>query len=151
MGGRAKRDRVAVVMRALRLVRLAAIALALGGCAALHHPRRPPAPAPPVTIESRPTPPPPESTAVRRARRARLLTPRAASALRAQALRDTLAAGARLRRCAGRGLLPDRQNTWDAATGLLAQAHAALLRGDAAGARTFAREARQLAADLDCP
>jgi hypothetical protein len=139
-------------MSIFRLVTLAlfAGALATAGCATFHHAHRPPASARPVTIESRPTPPPPESTAAHRARRAPPAAA-AASSLRVQAAHDTAAAGARLRRCADRRLLPDQQNTRDAAAALLAQTRVALLAGDLVRARSLAREARQLSAALNCP
>ena len=122
-------------------------AFALAGCAALH-PR--PRPEPPhVPIESRPTPPPPADTV----RAAPQLPPPAAlprPTLLQLAVGDTSAAGAMLRRCAGRRLLPEQESTWDATASLLAQARAALMRGEVARGRSLARDAKQLASSLAC-
>lgn len=122
-------------------------ALALAGCAVLH-PR--PRPEPPhVPIESRPTPPPPADTV----RAAPQPSPPAAlprPTLLELAVADTSAAGAMLRRCAGRRLLPEQESTWDATASLLVQARAALLRGDVARGRSLARDAKQLASSLAC-
>jgi hypothetical protein len=67
-----------------------------------------------------------------------------------QAVRDTVAAGARLRRCAGRKLLPEQESLWDSTARLLVEARVALERGDATRARSLARDARQLSTSLDC-
>ncbi|MBI5711027.1 MAG: hypothetical protein HZC42_12120 [Candidatus Eisenbacteria bacterium] len=122
-------------------------ALALAGCAA-HHPR--PRPEPPhVPIESRPTPQPPPADTVRAAPQPPpTLLPK--PTLLELAVSDTSAAGAMLRRCAGRRLLPEQESTWDATASLLAQARAALLRGDVARGRSLARDAKQLASSLGC-
>ncbi len=66
------------------------------------------------------------------------------------AARDTAAASRALHRCAGQKLLPEQENTRDATRDAIAQARAALLRGDAVRARSLARTARQLAESLEC-
>ena len=130
------------------VVAVAALAVLVGsgaleGCATTR--KREPRPVP---IERRPTPPP--ASAYPRDGASQPLDPARRQTLLREAVRDSASAGARLRRCAGRRLLPDQESIWDAAAGLLAQPRAALLRGDVSRARSLARNARQLVTSLRC-
>ncbi len=133
----------------LLVLGLAALA-GLSGCA-WHGARRTP-----VNIEARPTPaladtarrpsaPPAPAPAAKSSPTQPVESPAVLAA------RDTAAAGAMLRRCAGRRPLPDQENTWDAVSDLLVQVRRALLAGDDDRARSLARDARQLATSLYCP
>lgn len=117
------------------------LALALPGCALLR--REPKA----VSIDARPTPAPADSAKpiVRS-----VATPESRTSLRTRVVRDTTAAGARMRRCAGKKLLPEQESTWDATARLVADARVALLRGDLPRAASLARNARQLSTSLVC-
>jgi hypothetical protein len=64
---------------------------------------------------------------------------------------DTTAAGSAVRHCTGRTLQPDQEATADAVRSLLAQTRAALGSGELWRAESLARKARQLASSLDCP
>jgi hypothetical protein len=64
---------------------------------------------------------------------------------------DTTAAGAAVRKCSGRKLLPDQESVFDTARNLLGQVRAALDRDELWRAESLARKARQLASSLSCP
>lgn len=64
---------------------------------------------------------------------------------------DTTAAGAAIRRCTGRTLLPDQESIFDTANSLLAQTTAALKGDELWRAESLARKAKQLASSLSCP
>jgi hypothetical protein len=64
---------------------------------------------------------------------------------------DTTAAGAAVRKCGSRKLLPDQESVMETTLSLLAQTRAALARDEIWRAESLARKARQLAASLDCP
>ncbi len=135
----------------LALAASVALAGALAGCAPHHA-------APGVPIDQRPRPPqpatqaeqavPPDSIPVPPPR---AMTPSGEENVRALAVRDTLAVSKALKRCEGKDLLPEQESTYDATMKLLADARAALLRGDPARARSLARNARQLVSSLECP
>ena len=125
--------------------------LVIMGCATTH------GPAPRVPVESRPTPPqppppPPDQPAPEPAAEPAPPppTPVQVNALMTRAVVDTTEARAALARCGGRKLLPDQEGIYDATLKLLDAARAAMLRGDALGASSEARRARQTAAALDC-
>jgi hypothetical protein len=121
------------------------VVLALGGCAIFHsgHSREPGR----VSIDSRPSPLAADSA--RAVVRPATTAPRRESLI-AQTVRDTVATGQRLRRCAGRRLLPDQESLWDSTARLLSETRAALVAGDIARARSLARDARQLSSSLIC-
>ena len=150
-------------------------ALALGGCASRTATRKPPG----VPVDSRPTPPqpvsetPPETPAPPATPPAggksatvpppaeptpeppppveSVISPEERRQTMARVVADTTAAGASVRRCAGRRLLPDQESVFDTARNLLGQACAALERDELWRAESLARKARQLAASLNCP
>jgi hypothetical protein len=113
-------------------------ALLLAGCA--HRP---------VSIDSRPTPHQPDSSSYDTSPPRPTPAKRPASLL-TQTVRDTASAGARLRRCKGRKLLPEDESVWESTARLLDDTRAALLRGDLGRARSLARNARQLSTSLTC-
>ena len=127
----------------------------VSGCATTHRSSQP------VSVESRPTPPqppppPPDSASTQPAPEPVAEpppmppSPVQSSALLARAVADTAEARAALTRCAGHKLLPDQEGIYDATLKLLDAARAAFIRGDALGAASEARRARQTAAALDC-
>ena len=124
---------------------LTLLALGVGGCAIFGsgHTREPGH----VTMESRRSPVAADSA--RAVVKPATTAPRRESLL-AQTVRDTIAAGQRLRRCAGRRLLPDQESLWDSTARLLSETRAALAAGDVARARSLARDARQLSSSLIC-
>lgn len=144
--------------RHARVVAALAALLAVGltpGCALLSRERPPGTHAPearraaerPRPIEARATPVVRDT--VRAARGATRYTRHARVTLASMVARDTLLARAAVRRCSGRALLPDAENTCDAVQSLLERTRAALGRGDIGQARSYARDARQLAGALD--
>ena len=152
-------------------------ALALGGCASRTAKRVPPG----VPVDSRPTPPqpapetppetppPPSTTPAAAGKPASapppaeptpepppppvesVISPEERRQTMARVVADTTAAGASVRRCAGRRLLPDQESVFDTARNLLGQARAALERDELWRAESLARKARQLASSLNCP
>ena len=105
-----------------------------------------------VPIDSRPTPPQPgphDTTVTVRT------TPPpsngSADPAHAAVVADTTAARAALKRCAGRKLLAEQENSVDSTTRLLMDAHAALLEGDVPRAASLARQAASLARSIGCP
>ena len=109
----------------------------------------------PVTIDERPRPPQPTAEPVPAHDTTHAVvptqpTPSGNESLHSLAVTDTLAAYQALQRCAGRKLLPDEESTADAVSNTLAQARAAMLRGDMKQARSLARNARSLASSLTC-
>lgn len=108
----------------------------------------------PVSIDERPRPaqPPPASDTTHAVvpTQPTQPTPSGTESLHSLAVRDTLAASQALQNCAGKKLLPDEENTVDAVTSTLAQARAAMARGDMTQARSLARNARQLSTSLTC-
>lgn len=101
-----------------------------------------PSPAPPAAEPAPETPPPPVESVVSPDERRQALT---------RIVADTTAAGAAVRRCAGRRLLPDQESVFDTARNLLGQVRAALERDELWRAESLARKARQLASSLNCP
>jgi hypothetical protein len=99
----------------------------------------PPAPPAGTTPEA---PPPPVESVVSPAERRQAL---------ARIVADTTAAGAAVRRCSGRTLLPDQESVFDTARSLLGQTRTALERDELWRAESLARKARQLASSLNCP
>jgi hypothetical protein len=69
----------------------------------------------------------------------------------ARIVADTTAAGAAVRKCSGRKLLPDQESVFDTARNLLGQVRGALDRDELWRAESLARKARQLASSLSCP
>jgi hypothetical protein len=69
----------------------------------------------------------------------------------ARIVADTTAAGAAVRKCSGRKLLPDQESVFDTARNLLGQVRGALERDELWRAESLARKARQLASSLSCP
>lgn len=63
---------------------------------------------------------------------------------------DTTAAGAAVRKCAGRELLPDQESVFETTRSLLSQTRSAMQREELWRAESLARKARQLALSLDC-
>jgi hypothetical protein len=63
---------------------------------------------------------------------------------------DTTAAGAAVRRCDGKTLLPDQESVFETTRSYLLQARAAITRGELWSAEGLARKARQLALSLEC-
>jgi hypothetical protein len=111
----------------------------------------------PVTIDERPRPPqPPPASSTSDTTHAVVPTqptqptPSGSESLHSLAVADTVAANEALQRCAGKKLLPDEESTADAVASTLAQARAAMLRGDMKQARSLARNARQLSSSLTC-
>jgi hypothetical protein len=105
---------------------------------------KPPATSPPAaTPEPTPEPPPPPVESV--------MTPEERRQTLARIVADTTSAGAAVRRCANRRLLPDQESVFDTARSLLGQTRAALERDELWRAESLARKARQLAASLNCP
>ncbi|HET7226711.1 MAG TPA: hypothetical protein VFK69_13465 [Candidatus Eisenbacteria bacterium] len=98
-------------------------------------------------IEARAVPTARDSLGSKAAPRYTLHARRTLAAMMAQ---DTLFAHAAVRRCSGRSLLPESENTRDAVRALLVRTRAAIGRGDIGVACSYARDARQLAASLDC-
>lgn len=148
--GRARRP----VSRAAALaspVWLAAGLLAFSGCAVFggaHHE------VVGVPIEKRPTPKPPppaDTVAVERINVEPVVTEDQRAQLMKRVIADTTEAGAAVRRCAGRKLLPDQETVVEATINLLIEARAALLRDEPARAESLARKARQLSTSLRCP
>jgi hypothetical protein len=155
---------VAIAMIAL------VVALPLGSCSSAAK-RRPAG----VPIEERPTPPQPEAprapeTDVTETPRPvpperrpssppsspaepveSVMTPAERRATLARIAADTSSAGAAVRKCATRKLLPDQESVWDTTRSLLVQTRSALVRGELWRAESLARKARQLAASLSCP
>lgn len=126
-----------------------------------------------VPIEDRPTPtPPPEETlsppdTARSGRSASatrapsaepapgasveaVMSPEERQAAMERIVADTTAAGAAVRSCTGKGLLPDQESVFETTRSYLVQAHAALQRKDLWQAESLARKARQLALSLEC-
>ena len=68
----------------------------------------------------------------------------------ARIVSDTTAAGAAVRKCGTRTLLPDQESVFETTRGYLVQARAALQRNDLWQAESLARRARQLALSLEC-
>lgn len=98
-------------------------------------------------IEARAVPTARDSLGSRAAPRYTLHARRTLSVVMAQ---DTLFAHAAVRRCSGRSLLPESENTRDAVRALLVRTRVAIGRGDIGVACSYARDARQLATSLDC-
>jgi hypothetical protein len=139
--------------------------LALVGCAS--HTRHGP---PGVPVDSRPSPPvPPEPTpepapgATTGGGRnvetdppppmpvGTVMSPEERRATLQRIVADTTAAGAAVRKCGRRELLPDQESVMETTKSLLAQARTALARDEVWRAESLARKARQLAASLNCP
>ncbi len=154
---RAPRARPAgALRRALVLLILGlALAPAFAGCAKRG-----------VSIDSRPTPPqpPPSDTARVAPTPGSTVTPPGESRvsdstvssderqkMMSRITADTTAAGAVIRRCASRRMLPDQEATFDSARDLLSRTRLALEAGEVWRAESLARRARQLAAALRCP
>lgn len=64
---------------------------------------------------------------------------------------DTTEAGAAVRRCRGRKLLPDQESVIEATLNLLAEARAALRLDELSRAESNARKAKALSSSLRCP
>lgn len=146
-------------------VALLALLVATAGCAARMSG---------VPIERRPTPtPPPEETAAPDTARAghssvprgngstrvetpanapveTVMSPEERQAALQRIAADTTAAGAALRRCGSRTLLPDQESVFETTRSYLVQARAALQRKDLWQAESLARKARQLSLSLEC-
>ena len=108
-------------------------------------PAPPPASTPPnaaPAVEPPQEPPPPVESVMSPDERRQALT---------RIVADTTTAGAAVRRCAGRKLLPDQESVYDTARSFLDQARGALERDELWRAESLARKARQLAASLNCP
>ena len=104
-----------------------------------------PAPTPPAASPAEPapeTPPPPVESVMSPEERRQTIT---------RIVADTTAAGAAVRKCSGRKLLPDQESVFDTARNLLGQVRGALERDELWRAESLARKARQLAASLNCP
>jgi len=152
------------------ILALLVAAFALMGCAGRAAKLGPPG----VPVDSRPTPPPvepsaPADTASARAGAAKppavaepspepppppvesVISPEERRQTLARIVADTTAAGAAVRRCAGRTLLPDQESVFDTARSLLGQTRAAIALDELWRAESLARKARQLAASLSCP
>jgi hypothetical protein len=99
-------------------------------------PEKPPAPQPAVTA-----PAPPVEAA---------MSPEERQASLARIVADTTAAGAAVRKCAGRELLPDQESVFETTRSLLSQTRSAVQREELWRAESLARKARQLALSLDC-
>lgn len=139
---------------------LSLLVLALAGCASTY--RRPRG----VSVDSRPTPPapPPEPVPAGNGRNVEaeppapppmpvgtVMTPEERQATQQRIVADTTAAGAAVRKCGKRQLLPDQESVMETTLSLLTQTRAALGRGELWRAESLARKARQLAASLNCP
>jgi hypothetical protein len=101
---------------------------------------RPPSAAPPEPAPE--TPPPPVES---------VMSPDERRQTIARIVADTTAAGAAVRKCSGRKLLPDQESVFDTARNLLGQVRGALDRDELWRAESLARKARQLASSLNCP
>jgi len=101
----------------------------------------PPATTPPAEPAPE-TPPPPVESVMSPEERRQTIT---------RIVADTTAAGAAVRKCSGRKLLPDQESVFDTARSLLGQVRGALERDELWRAESLARKARQLAASLNCP
>jgi len=105
----------------------------------------PPATPPPSATPAEPapeTPPPPVESVMSPDERRQTIT---------RIVADTTAAGAAVRKCSGRKLLPDQESVFDTARNLLGQVRGALDRDELWRAESLARKARQLASSLSCP
>jgi hypothetical protein len=105
----------------------------------------PPATAPPAAAPPEPapeTPPPPVESVMSPDERRQTIS---------RIVADTTAAGAAVRKCSGRKLLPDQESVFDTARNLLGQVRGALDRDELWRAESLARKARQLASSLSCP
>lgn len=89
----------------------------------------PPAPAPPVEAA---------------------MSPEERQASLTRIIADTTAAGAAVRKCLGRELLPDQESVFETTRSLLSQTRSAVQREELWRAESLARKARQLALSLDC-
>ena len=140
-------------------------AFGLAGCA--HGPRRMAG----VPIDQRPTPTPPPEANVMPNEPIRESSPGARSdsgaadgksaveavmnaderrAAQQRIVADTTAAGAAVRKCAAKTLLPDQESVFETTRSYLIQARAALVRGELWQAESLARKARQLSLSLEC-
>lgn len=105
----------------------------------------PPATPPPAATPPEPapeTPPPPVESVMSPDERRQTIS---------RIVADTTAAGAAVRKCSGRKLLPDQESVFDTARNLLVQVRGALDRDELWRAESLARKARQLASSLNCP
>ena len=80
-----------------------------------------------------------------------VMTPEERRASLARIVADTTAAGAAVRKCGNRKLLPDQASVLETTNSLLEQARAALTSEELWRAESLARKARQLASSLECP
>jgi hypothetical protein len=106
-----------------------------------------------VPIETRATPKQPASTdtvAVERIRVEPVVQADEREVLMQKVVADTAEAGAAVRRCLGRKLLPEQESTIESTLNFLREARDALRLGELSRAEQSARKAKALAASLRC-
>jgi len=106
-----------------------------------------------VPIEKRPTPKQPapaDTVAVERIRVEPVVQADERQLLMEKVVADTTEAGAAVRRCRGRKLLPEQESTIESTLNFLREATDALKLGELSRAEQSARKARALAASLRC-
>ncbi len=148
------RPRVAGAVRAgRRPLRLAVATLLvmplLSGCAMFGGSREAGVP-----IEKRPTPKQPakaDTVAVERIVVEPVVKADERELLMQKVIADTTEAGAAVRRCRGRTLLPEQESTIESTLNFLREARAALELGEISRAEQSARKAKALASSLRCP
>lgn len=135
-------------MRARRRLAVALILPMLSGCAIFGG-----AKSSGVPIDRRPTPKPPAATdtvAIERIRVEPVVQADERELLMAKVVADTTEAGAAVRRCQGRNLLPEQESTIESTLNFLREAREALKLGELSRAEQSARKAKALAASLRC-
>jgi hypothetical protein len=104
-----------------------------------------------VPIDSRPTPVQPGEAVTDTARAPSApMSDRTRTTAMDRIVADTTAARASINACKGVKLLPDQEGIVDAAADLLVRVRWAIASGDLAAAQSRARQARQIAASLNC-
>jgi hypothetical protein len=106
-----------------------------------------------VPIDQRPTPKQPaasDTVAVERIRVEPVVQANDRALLMAKVVADTAEAGAAVRRCSGRKLLPEQESTIESTLNFLREAKSALRLGELSRAEQGARKAKALAASLRC-
>jgi hypothetical protein len=112
-----------------------------------------------VPIEQRPTPDQPKATQpaprdtvpVERIRVEPVVQDGERALLLQRVVADTTEAGAAIRRCAGRRLLPEQESTIESALNFLRETREALRLGEISRAEQSSRKAKALATSLRCP
>jgi len=139
---------VAAPQRARLALAAAALLALLPGCAIFGGQR-----AAGVPIENRPTPKQPapaDTVAVERIRVEPVVEANERDLMMERVVADTTEAGAAVRRCLGRKLLPEQESTIESTLNFLREARDALRLGELSRAEQSARKAKALASSLRC-